>query len=550
MPNKKPKDSKTQISRKKRLIGFIKRNYIFLSPLFIGLYPAVFLYSQNISEYPERMLQIPLILSLIVIVVIFGISKVIFKKIEIASLVAAVFIFVFLSYSKIYDGFEALQLHIGSFNVSTKLIYLLTVFIILGIFIFGVIKFRKYSLALNKVFTIISLALLIFALFPIIKFEVKEGRVFRRVGSVRIKETRTVKPAENAPDIYYIMPEDYGGQEALQGQYGFDNSSFLKDLEKRGFYVPSKSTANYPKTFLSLASSMNYEYVNFLTDQTHGGASSDESVVTPLIQNNKVIQFLKNKGYTYIHMGSWWEPTATNPNADKNFVVYKGSYWGSDEFTTGFISDTAAAPVLNRIRKNPINVSDDPRNNDHRRRMFYEFQTGTDVIPQLPGPKFVFIHIMAPHEPFVVDKNCTPLPESVVTKRSLKDNNLEQIQCVNKQLLKMIDSIISKSKTPPVILLQSDEGQFPINAPLTEEESWITANDQALDEKFPILNAYYLPKGGNSLLYPSITPVNSFRVVFNKYFNANLPLLPDKNYIFQDKDNLYKFTDVTTKVRK
>ena len=31
-------------------------------------------------------------------------------------------------------------------------------------------------------------------------------------------------------------------------------------------------------------------------------------------------------------------------------------------------------------------------------------------------------------------------------------------------------------------------------------------------------------------LYPTITPINSFRVVFNSYFGTNYPLLEDQSY--------------------
>jgi hypothetical protein len=42
--------------------------------------------------------------------------------------------------------------------------------------------------------------------------------------------------------------------------------------------------------------------------------------------------------------------------------------------------------------------------------------------------------------------------------------------------------------------------------------------------------AYYLPGSGKSKLYPSMTPVNSFRLIFDEYFGANYPLLQDKTY--------------------
>ncbi len=66
-----------------------------------------------------------------------------------------------------------------------------------------------------------------------------------------------------------------------------------------------------------------------------------------------------------------------------------------------------------------------------------------------------------------------------------------------------------------------------------------------LKKKFSILNAYYLPGEKTNLLYPSISPVNSFRVVFNLFFNEEYDLLPDKSYAFKDDENIYDFFDVT-----
>jgi len=43
------------------------------------------------------------------------------------------------------------------------------------------------------------------------------------------------------------------------------------------------------------------------------------------------------------------------------------------------------------------------------------------------------------------------------------------------------------------------------------------------------------------LLYPTIPPVNSFRIVFNTYFGTHLPLLEDINY-FSDRYKRYDFS--------
>jgi hypothetical protein len=45
-----------------------------------------------------------------------------------------------------------------------------------------------------------------------------------------------------------------------------------------------------------------------------------------------------------------------------------------------------------------------------------------------------------------------------------------------------------------------------------------------------ILNAYYLPDADTSFLYDKISPVNSFRVLFNAYFNTGYEILPDRSY--------------------
>jgi hypothetical protein len=68
-----------------------------------------------------------------------------------------------------------------------------------------------------------------------------------------------------------------------------------------------------------------------------------------------------------------------------------------------------------------------------------------------------------------------------------------------------------------------------------------------LEERYSILNAYYFPNEEYNLLYPSITPVNSFRVIFNTFFGTDLPLLEDKNY-YASYASPYRFEDVTGRI--
>jgi len=56
-----------------------------------------------------------------------------------------------------------------------------------------------------------------------------------------------------------------------------------------------------------------------------------------------------------------------------------------------------------------------------------------------------------------------------------------------------------------------------------------------------ILNAYYLPRGGQDLLYENISPVNSFRLIFDYYFGGNFGLLEDGSY-FSSYQQPFDFT--------
>jgi hypothetical protein len=76
----------------------------------------------------------------------------------------------------------------------------------------------------------------------------------------------------------------------------------------------------------------------------------------------------------------------------------------------------------------------------------------------------------------------------------------------------------------------------------------MNANENMLRERMTILNAYYLPSDGNNLLYDSITPVNTFRLIFDFYFDTNNGLLDDRCY-FSTYGRPYDFIDVTDSLK-
>jgi hypothetical protein len=96
------------------------------------------------------------------------------------------------------------------------------------------------------------------------------------------------------------------------------------------------------------------------------------------------------------------------------------------------------------------------------------------------------------------------------------------VSFLDKKLLHAVDVILSRSAEPPIIILQGDHGSRAY-ASLDRPEACF------LKENLAILNAYYLPGGAGALVYPEITPVNTFRLIFKRYFGAEMNLLEDKS---------------------
>lgn len=83
-------------------------------------------------------------------------------------------------------------------------------------------------------------------------------------------------------------------------------------------------------------------------------------------------------------------------------------------------------------------------------------------------------------------------------------------------MTQFLDTLFQRSARPPVIILQSDHGP------------WINDKGPAVyDARISILNSFYFPDSARAKLYPAITPVNSFRVLFSEVFKLPYSRLPD-----------------------
>jgi hypothetical protein len=133
--------------------------------------------------------------------------------------------------------------------------------------------------------------------------------------------------------------------------------------------------------------------------------------------------------------------------------------------------------------------------------------------------KFVYFHVLAPHDPFVFAPDGSYLysPNSNEVAGSDIPGYPNGVAYLNSRLGEIVRQILADSKTPPVIIIQGDHGWDP-------------------RYRSQILNAFYLPDGGSEDIYNTITPVNSFRLVLDRYFGASFELLPDQSYFSMGSD--------------
>ena len=80
------------------------------------------------------------------------------------------------------------------------------------------------------------------------------------------------------------------------------------------------------------------------------------------------------------------------------------------------------------------------------------------------------------------------------------------------------------------------------------KQNYRAIEESKIDERMGILNAYYFPDQDYSKLYKGITPVNTFRIILNKYFGTDLDLLEDRSY-FSLLSKPYELVDVTEQIR-
>ena len=494
------------------------KNKFVLHPFLFAIFPVIFLFARGVDyiSFSEPIAPaIAILLFTCLLLVIFGF---IYRDIKKAGIFVSIFMILFFSYGHIHDVMLA---HGIIKSVMARNVFLLAAWsMILLLTGYVLLRTSKNLVNLTKLFNLIGTVLIVISLFNI-TMEMVQSNLKIDTPHLDIKEGLKIDNVKSNtgvknrfPDIYYIIFDRYGNEEVLKNYYSFDNREFVNYLIDKGFYVASQSTSNYMNTTLSLASSLNMQYLNDIMEKT-GRKFNDSRLLFALIQDHGVSRFLKSKGYKYLHFGSWWQATRKNKYADESYNVSLLS-----EFSMILYRTTMIYPVTAKL-----GILD--KRTEHWKRVMYKFDKLAEV-PNMKEPTFVFAHMLVPHDPYIFNDDGTYLKRHIEEKRSEKRKYVDQVRFVNKKIRKLVDELLSRSEVPPIIIIQADEGPFRFDY---GKFDWVKSMNDEWKEKMGILNALYLPGVDTGLLNPSMTPVNTFRIVFNAYFKTRMELLPDKNYI-------------------
>jgi hypothetical protein len=510
-----------------------------LYPLLFAAQPVLLLYATNSTEVRFNAVVLPLLVSVACAALLVLTLLTVLRDVTRAALVASLLVIGFFSL-----GRAAAARGLADLPGDPRVVGSVVWGIVVTTLSVAIVRTRR---SLVGVASGASLVALVLTAVPLVQLGVRWARARGEPVTTRtaMRETaaessqpgsirQALGAAATMPDIYYIVLDGYARSDVMRQIYGFDNAGFLDGLRQRGFQVAARSRANYCKTLHALASSLNMQYLHELMNV--GSTAVDSRPLINLVRSNRAVHLLREHGYSIVAFASGY--LAEFSKIDHYLVFDPG--WS--EFTSVLVATTPLAWFLGEQR--------DPHAR-HRQRLEYIL----DQIPRVregSQPRFVFAHLLAPHPPFVFDRDGRHVPvrgrfaffdgSDYMKHGGTVDEYVagyaEQARWVTQRLERALDALLERyGDDPPIIIVHSDHGPG-------SRLDWKSVPDTDLEERFGILMAAYLPGGPAVDLGETFSPVNAFRLVFDVYFGADMgPLEHRSYYTFQSQP--FRYIDVT-----
>jgi hypothetical protein len=510
------------------------------SILSLPVIPLLLIFIDKSPEYSEIGLIMPTLIILIICIVLARILGLLIEDKTNRILAACVLVYLLTAYSSIT------RLIVGMETIR----YFLVVYGILWIcFAIGfVIVFKNLQKPLVKFTQIMGFISLTFALGVTFKILVNSNmnRTLSAYSHVDKSTMQTsVGDPKNFPNILYLVLDEYSRSDMLTTHFGHDNSSFMDSLNTKGFQIIEKSRSNYWSTPYSLSSSLNLMYLQ--ANPTSSAQDCNWTCLNKLLNENSFMESIRTHGVSVystnaslsrpVYFGNF-DSCLQTPSNYENLYDVGYTFWAS----------TAFHPLIKYLSKRTTNKIVE------RHKEKIDDAWNAIMFKNISDKNcFIYAHILAPHPPFLFNGNFHKLNENYAGTYPLfdlytmpdstwADGYSSQIDYVNHNVLEVINAQLAKTKKP-IIIIQGDHG---MRKKLYKYGVYNKYDSEYL-MRFTNFSAIYFPDQDYSTLYDSMSNVNTWRVVLNKYFGTKLEMLPDRNFAI-DSENPFKFIDVTEKL--
>jgi len=495
--------------------------------LIFSIYPSLALLATNIREVDAIVVVRPLLLSILGAGVVVLLFLLFFKDWIRASLATSVVLILFFSYGHLtrllVDRFDP------TLNKSIQQgLYLIQ----FGILIFTLPWIRQRLVDAKNWLGSLNVIALVLILFPVIQIAsfsfgiaTNSDKPMATSTPELVTESSQGTPAINPlptsanpgryPDVYLIVLDGYSRADTLEA-LGYDNSEFLNTLEEMGFYVAGCSRTTYRHTLLSMSSTFSMDYLWKVIPNTGVGDKNAAPLYEALI-HNPVRSGFEQRGYTIVgfQTGYQWDQWT-----DADYYLTLKDDTANDETASSsitpfeyiFLRNTAIYPFI----ENSTLAAQ--RFYSHYRQVNFTLDELPKIVSSIHGPKFVYAHIMSPHTPYIflpdgslnMDSRYYNTETGTPSNLGLEiEGYINNIKYLNSRVPGILSDIIRNSEIPPIIVIQGDHGYV------------------LPERRFNNLMAFYFPNGGNASLYPTISPVNTFRLISNLYFGTNMHIRND-----------------------
>ncbi|NTU75669.1 MAG: hypothetical protein HGA86_06070, partial [Anaerolineaceae bacterium] len=428
-----------------------------LYPFFLVIYFVLALLAANLTEVTLDASVRPLFAALILAGLLYALFSLITHQRHKTALLSAFVLLLFFSYGHVYQFLK--DTPILGFNLGrhTLLAAVYAVLLVVGLLL---LRCAKPAAQATAALNLLTAALLAFSLFQFVRFATLPSAAPTTETNPSADSTQTQqKPAagQTLPDIYYIIPDMYARHDAILNDTGYDNSAFLQQLRDLGFIVTNCSRSNYAQTALSISSSLNMDYLSALGIVDENGAAA-------ATRDNRVSAALEKLGYTVYGLESGFRLDELAQNTTSLAPTQASLFLRAIlPFESWFIRSTALRIFID-VRNPLITPFVDrlmfPFHEHADRQLFILDQLAK--MPALPGPKFVFVHIMLPHPPYIFAADGTLITDALYyregwglpsTDELFRKGYANQAEFISSRLPEILRTIQQDSTTPPVIIV-------------------------------------------------------------------------------------------------